>query len=380
MSNPSLHIVLVGGAVPGYLFPGIAVAHQLRAASRARITFLGTGKEFESRNVTTAGFNYVALPSTAMLSDPPSVWQSVCSNLTAHRAARRFFHRNRPDVVVGLGGNASAPAVRSAIALDIPTILLEPNASPCAVTRRFASQVQVVCAAFDRLGDQLDAAGPVRIVGTPVRGAFSRLFRIKERLLRSPRAFDSSHRPQLLVLAGSSTAGQMNQSVPKALYKLRDRLNGWNVVHQAGRRDLQATREVYRKLCVEAEVVPFIPDMPRVMGRSSLVISRPGGALLAELAASSVPAVLVPNSTNGQQERANAQVIAAAGAGRAVEHAAESRLDDALVPTLEDLLVDPARRLAMARQMHQLARPDAAWHIASMVLDIARTSSLVQVA
>ena len=57
------HIVFAGGGTAGHLFPGLAVAEQLlRFAPGMRITFVGTGKPFETRYVKRAGFDYVALP------------------------------------------------------------------------------------------------------------------------------------------------------------------------------------------------------------------------------------------------------------------------------------------------------------------------------
>jgi UDP-N-acetylglucosamine--N-acetylmuramyl-(pentapeptide) pyrophosphoryl-undecaprenol N-acetylglucosamine transferase len=177
----------------------------------------------------------------------------------------------------------------------------------------------------------------------------------------------------LLVLGGSGGAHALNESVPRALYKLRDRLDEWQIVHQCGPRDVAFTKELYRKLMIEAIVVPFVENLPAVLRRTDLAVGRAGGTTLAELAATGVPAVLVPypHATDDHQRR-NADVFVAAGAARMIEERMlEGRLDDAIHDALDDLLDDQALRQSLSTSMFHLARPEAAWQVATMVRELA---------
>jgi len=369
MSTDPTHIVFAGGGTAGHLFPGLAVAAQFAARSSApRITFLGTGKPFEKRFVEKAGFDYLELASAPLASGVRGVLRFLGENFSGYRFARRFLRRERASIVVGLGGYASVPACRAAAALDIPLVLLEQNAYPGKATRYLARHASLICAAFDEARGHLHEFGPVRVTGNPIRAGFRR-----RRHPRKPRPADASWQRRLVVLGGSGGARAINEFVPKALYKLREELGGWQIVHQTGPRETGATAELYRKLTLNATVVPFIQNLPSVLRHADLAISRAGGTTLAELAATGVPAVLLPYPhAADDHQRCNADVFAAAGAARIVDQReVYERLDDALVRALDDLVVDQSTRDATSAAVLKLARPDATWQVATMVHELA---------
>ena len=369
MSADPIPIVFAGGGTAGHLFPGLAVAAQLAARSDPpRITFLGTGKPFEKRFVEKARFEYLALASAPLASGVRGVLRFLGENFSGFRSARRFLRRERASVVIGLGGYASVPACRAAAALDIPLVLLEQNAYPGKATRYLARHASLICTAFDEARGHLHEFGPVRVTGNPIRAGFR-----PRRQPRKPRPADASWQRRLVVLGGSGGARAINEFVPKALYKLREELAGWQIVHQTGPRETTATAELYRKLALNATVVPFIQNLPSVLRHADLAISRAGGTTLAELAATGVPAVLLPYPhAADDHQRYNADVFASAGAARIVdEREIHQRLDDALVRALDDLVVDGRARDAMSLAAMKLARPDATWQVATMVYELA---------
>jgi UDP-N-acetylglucosamine--N-acetylmuramyl-(pentapeptide) pyrophosphoryl-undecaprenol N-acetylglucosamine transferase len=379
-----MHIVFAGGGTAGYWFPGLTVAHHLRETARSRITFLGTGSDFEGRNATIAGFQYVAVLPDGLGAGLARAWRSLTDNLAAYRSARRFLKSRLPDVVVGLGGQASAPALRAASALGIPTVLLENNAVPCDATQKFSDRAALVCGGFESLRDHLATTTPIHIVGNPIRAAFARTCRLRQQTLvaraRAIRKGQSLAR-QIVVLAGTNGDGAaLNDQVPKALYKLRSELTGWKIVHQTGRRGRRATQALYRKLGLSAEVTAYIPDMPRVLLASDLAITRPGGITLFELAAAGVPAVVVPSEGPTEQHQAANAAAFAPATCRIVTEAGEGRLDDRLTETLGGIVSSPRLRLRMSAAMLERARPDAAARVAAMVLDHAGSRPLLDVA
>jgi UDP-N-acetylglucosamine--N-acetylmuramyl-(pentapeptide) pyrophosphoryl-undecaprenol N-acetylglucosamine transferase len=368
MNTDQTHIVFAGGGTAGHLFPGLAVAAQLAARSNPpRITFLGTGKSFEKRFVEKTGFEYLELASAPLASGVRGVLRFLGENFSGYRSARRFLRRERASVVIGLGGYASVPACRAATSMDIPLVLLEQNAYPGKATRYLARHANVICAAFEEACGHLQEFGPVRVTGNPIRTGFR-----PRRHPRKPRPKDAAWQRRLVVLGGSGGAHAINEFVPKALYKLRDSLADWQIVHQTGPRETSATAELYRKLTLNATVVPFIQNLPSVLRHTDLAISRAGGTTLAELAATGVPAVLLPYpQAADDHQRSNADVFASAGAARIVdERDVYERLDDALVRALDDLVADAPLRDTMSAAALKLARPDAAWQVATMVHEL----------
>jgi UDP-N-acetylglucosamine--N-acetylmuramyl-(pentapeptide) pyrophosphoryl-undecaprenol N-acetylglucosamine transferase len=286
--------------------------------------------------------------------------------------------QQRPSVLIGMGGEGSIPALRAAMSLEVPLAIFEHNHTATSITRQFAPYAGAIFTASDKSDAEVDAVAPVRSIGAAIRSEFTRLF--YERRVQVGAA--SPARPRLLVLTGAGPSRRMNAEVPKALYKLGHDLRGWEVVHQSGSRDASATERLYRKLAVEARVVPFIADPARVLRSTDLVIGRAGGLLLAELSAAGVPAVLVNSSgSDADEQEANAAYYVQHHACRAInERGLAGRLDDALVEQLREPLTNPSLRHSMSRAMRGLARPDAAWHAASMLLELVGVNVLEQVA
>lgn len=359
------HIVFAGGGTAGHLFPGLAVADLIaRSAPGMRITFAGTGKAFELREVRQAGFDYVTLACRPFPRKAREALRFVTDNVSGYYAARRYLREQNVSLVVGLGGYASVPTARAAAALDIPCLLLEQNAVPGRATRWLAPAAALVCSTYEGIRPYLRTSTRISVTGNPLRRAF---------IESQPPARTLPDRPRgkrtLLVLGGSGGAQTLNEQAPLALYKAGPALAGWHVVHQSGTRDVESTRALYGKLGLDATVVPFIENMPQSMRASQLAISRAGGTTLAELAASGLPAILLPYpAATDDHQRKNADVFQAAGACRTLdERELPGRLDNHLATCVAELAAAAPARVRMAQAMARLARPDATRRVAKRI-------------
>lgn len=391
-TGPHPHIVFSGGGTGGHLFPGLAVAQRLLGdVPEAEITFAGSGRPFERRQVTAAGFEYLPLPCHPLPRTLRDVFPFVTDNLHGYREARRFLDGRRVSAVVGLGGYASVPMARAAIRSGVPLVLLEQNAVPGRATRWLAPAAALVCTAFAEAGHSLGSRCAVRVTGNPIRPHFTRRLPAAQAGGTNGRPsasgsngssspVDPSNRSNghdrpkvLLVVGGTAGARSLNENVPGALHKVGAGLGGWKIAHQSGSDELEATRERYRKLGLRAAVVPFIANMPQVLDRTDLVICRAGGTTLAELAATGVPAILLPYPfAADDHQRRNADVFSAAGACLTLdERELPGNIDDHLAGAVALLAGNPAKRAAMREAMRGLALPDATWDVATMVRQVA---------
>jgi UDP-N-acetylglucosamine--N-acetylmuramyl-(pentapeptide) pyrophosphoryl-undecaprenol N-acetylglucosamine transferase len=165
--------------------------------------------------------------------------------------------------------------------------------------------------------------------------------------------------------------------VPRALDRIREKLADWQIVHQAGEAEREATQRLYEKLGLQATVAGFIDRMPDVLAASDLAVCRAGGTTLAELAAAGLPAVLLPypDATDDHQRR-NAEVFTRAGGCVALdERELSGRLDSHLAEAVAGLLDDSHRRACMSAAMRRLARPNAAAEVAALILAEVRRRS-----
>jgi UDP-N-acetylglucosamine--N-acetylmuramyl-(pentapeptide) pyrophosphoryl-undecaprenol N-acetylglucosamine transferase len=173
------------------------------------------------------------------------------------------------------------------------------------------------------------------------------------------------------VIGGVGGARSLNEHMASALARVRGQLAGWQIVHQSGDGQLQETAQRYRAAGVEAVVVAFIDEIAPVMSASELVVCRPTGTTLAELALAGVPAILVPHPRVIDDHLPNAEVFARAGAATIIDESeTDEPLEDSLAAKLESLLANDDRREKMATQMRRLARPDAAANVTGAIYDM----------
>ena len=354
----SMRVILAGGGTGGHVIPAIAIAQELKNAYGAEVLFVGTARGIENRLVPAAGFPLQLIQVGALnrvsfatrvktaLGLPRAVWES-----------RQMLDDFQPDVVIGVGGYASGPAMLAAIMKGIPSLAFEPNVVPGFANRIVARWVSAAAVHFQETAKYFRHG---EVTGVPVRQAF---FEIKERS-------EQSGRPTLLVFGGSQGAHAINQAMIQSLPGLIAQAPTIHIIHQTGERDYNDAQAAYKQVGISAEVYPFINDMPNFFARADLLLCRSGASTVAEIAAAGKPAIFVPfPRAADDHQRVNAQALERAGAAVVLE---ETRLNEVwLVETVSALLGDRPRLRRMSAAARSLAHPNAARDIAQMAATLA---------
>jgi UDP-N-acetylglucosamine--N-acetylmuramyl-(pentapeptide) pyrophosphoryl-undecaprenol N-acetylglucosamine transferase len=354
----SMRAILAGGGTGGHVIPALAIAQELQKQYGAELLFIGTARGIENRLVPDAGFRLQLIEVGALNRVSLATRLKTFAGLPlAVMAARRMLSDFQPDVVIGVGGYASGPAMLAAILKSIPTLAFEPNVVPGFANRVVAHWVSAAAVHFEETAKYFRNA---KVTGVPVRPAF---FEIPSR--PAPNG-----KPTLLVFGGSQGAHAINQAMILCLPALLKRSPEVHIIHQTGERGYNDTLNAYRKAGADAEVSKFIHDMPQTFARADLVLCRSGASTVAEIAAAGKPAIFVPfPRAADDHQRVNAQALERAGAAVVLE---ETKLDEVwLVDTVSALLGDPARLRRMSEAALSLAHPNAANEIAAMAAELA---------
>jgi UDP-N-acetylglucosamine--N-acetylmuramyl-(pentapeptide) pyrophosphoryl-undecaprenol N-acetylglucosamine transferase len=350
-----MRAILAGGGTGGHVIPALAIANELKKSYGAEVLFIGTARGIENRLVPAAGYalqlvRVGALKNVGLMTRaktafdlPRAVW-----------AAARMLNEFAPDVVIGVGGYASGPAMLAAVVKHIPTLAFEPNVVPGFANRVVARFVSGAAVHFEETAKCFRHA---EVTGVPVRQAF---FDIEPK---------RSGTPTLLVFGGSQGAHAINEAMIRCLPELRRQAPGIHIIHQTGERDYNDALAAYKSLGESAEVFKFIEDMPAAFARADLVVCRSGASTVAEITAAGKPAIFVPfPRAADDHQRVNAEALARVGAAVVVE---ESKLEGVwLAETISALLGDPPRLEAMSGAARELAHPNAARDIAAMAAKI----------
>ncbi|MGQ0809714.1 MAG: undecaprenyldiphospho-muramoylpentapeptide beta-N-acetylglucosaminyltransferase [Nitrospiraceae bacterium] len=304
-----MNIVIAAGGTGGHLYPAVALAREFqRRDPQVSILFVGAPRGIESKVLAHEGFELrliVAKPvmgksvvdaAKGLLSLPMGLWQAF-----------GILREQRADLVIGVGGYTSPTVVVAAFLRGIPRVILEPNAYPGMANKAVGMLAQRVFLAFESAAGFFSAS-KVRVVGTPIRRAFLEEAQGDDR--RSEEA--NLH---LLVFGGSQGAKAINSAMIEALPELTRIGREVSVIHQTGEPDCPRVKAAYQAAGFEAEVVPFLYDMPKVLRAADLVVSRAGAITIAELTVCGKPAILIPlpQAIYDHQAR-NAQIMEKAGA------------------------------------------------------------------
>jgi len=353
-------VMIMAGGTGGHVFPALAVAAELRARG-AEVFWLGTRRGLEAKLVPTAGIDMEWLSVSGLRGK--SAGTLLLAPFQLLRAAAQVLMvilRQRPTVVLGMGGFVTGPGGLVTWLLRKPLVIHEQNSIAGMTNRLLAPLAQRVCAAFPNTFRRAD----VLHTGNPVRRDIAALPAPEQR-------FAARSGPiNLLVLGGSLGARALNDVVPVAVSLMTMRPTLW---HQAGARNIDAARAAYDKAGVTARIEPFIDDMAAAYAWADLVLCRAGALTVAELAAAGVGAVLVPypHAVDDHQSH-NAQYLVQADAALVVQERelTAARLADLLAP-LCDATARP-RLTAMAQAARRLAHTDAAARVAEQCLEVAR--------
>jgi UDP-N-acetylglucosamine--N-acetylmuramyl-(pentapeptide) pyrophosphoryl-undecaprenol N-acetylglucosamine transferase len=270
-------------------------------------------------------------------------------------ASAKLVREFRPDVMIGVGGYASGPAMLVAAMMNIPTLAFEPNVVPGFANRLLAPTIRVAAVHF---AESCHYFRNCHVTGVPVRHEF---FKVQ------PRA--SNARPTLLIFGGSQGAHALNRVVLEAIPSLLENMPEIHIIHQTGEKDYAEAQAVYLSAMLSAEVSPFIDDMPGAFGRADLLLCRSGASTVAEVTAAGKPAIFVPLPTAADDhQRHNAASLAAGNAAKLLLQSELSK--ERLVTEVTTLLRDRARLAAMAKAARTFSHPDAAAKIASLAARI----------
>lgn len=353
-------LLIAASGTGGHLFPALAVADAL--PSDWTVSWLGVPDRLE-RELVPSRYPLHTVRAGGLQGRGLRKLIELVRLLYASRAVRRLIRRERVEVVFSTGGYIAAPVILAARLCGVPVVLHESNGIPGRVTRLLGRFCRRVAVGLPEAADRVPGCRPL-CTGTPVRLEF---LEPAER----PAWLPVGEGPLLVVMGGSQGAVGLNRMVRPLLPALLEA--GCRVVHLSGSND-PAAGEFQHPRLVER---PFCEEMPGLLQRADLVISRAGAGSLAELAVSGAAAILVPfPQAADRHQDANAAAAAAQGAALIVwQHApGEPPLTEAvwrlLGPRLRraEASVDPL--VTLRAGMERLAVRDADRRVVALLEEV----------
>ncbi|MGH8106837.1 MAG: undecaprenyldiphospho-muramoylpentapeptide beta-N-acetylglucosaminyltransferase, partial [Arenimonas sp.] len=345
-------VMILAGGTGGHIFPGLAVANELRARG-VPVIWLGSDGGMETRLVPQ---HQIAIETIAVrglrgkgvmgiLSAPFVILRSVFQAIGKVR-------KHKPRAVLSFGGFAAGPAGIAAWFTRTPLIVHEANRAPGFTNRVLAKVADRVLCGFPDSFNNI----PNDVVGNPVRPEIAAVPAPEQRLANRRGAI------RLLVLGGSQGARAINSAVPNVTASLKGVVE-FEIRHQCGEKLLADAKQAYEAAGVTATIEAFIQDMASAYAWADIVIGRAGALTIAELCAAGVGSILIPfpGAVDDHQAR-NAQYLKECGAGDWLRQT--ETLEHDLKQLLGEFCEDRNFLMQLAVAARKAALPDATIDVA----------------
>ena len=381
MEYKSLRIMISGGGTGGHIFPAVSIANKLKELNpQTEILFVGAEGKMEMEKVPAAGYRIVGLPIVGLqrqlslkniVNDIQVPFKVVSSKFKAKKILGEF----KPQVVVGVGGYASAPLLWAASGMGIPCLIQEQNGFAGLTNRKLGNRVQKICVAYEGM-ERFFPADKIVMTGNPIRSII--VPATPEMKAEGEKEYGlTPGKKHLFIVGGSLGSGRMNQSMKKWIADGCPGMEGVDVLWQCGRyykSGIDAFMEEQKARNPEALSAirhsDFIGRMDLAYAAADVVISRAGASSVSELCAAHKATIFIPSPNVAEDHQThNAMALVKRDAALLVR---DAEAVEKMMPAALELLKDPARIAALEENAGKMALPDAAGKIADEIYSLVK--------
>ena len=365
MQYKPIRAIVSGGGTGGHIFPAISIANQLKQCNpNTEILFVGAEGKMEMEKVPAAGYRIVGLPIVGM--QRKLTLKNIANDLlipfkvaSSIRQARKIIKEFKPDVVVGVGGYASAPLLWAATGMHIPAVIQEQNGFAGLTNKLLGGRVQSICVAYEGM-DHFFPKDKIVMSGNPIRKELSAPATpgLREEALQY---FGfSPEKKHLLIVGGSLGSGTLNLAMQHWIQDGCPDGEDMEIIWQCGRYYKEKT-EAFLEAHPERPLIrlyDFIGRMDLAFAAADVVISRSGASTVSEICAMGKATIFVPSPNVAEDHQThNAMALVRRDAALLVR---DADAGTELLPTAVGLLSSPERIAQLEKNALSMALRDAA--------------------
>ena len=374
MTYSKLRVIISGGGTGGHIFPALSIAGKLRELNpETEILFVGAEGKMEMEKVPAAGYKIVGLPIVGLqrrltLKNIINDIQVPFRWIASQNKARRLIKEFKPQVAVGVGGYASAPLLKQATSLGIPSLIQEQNGFAGLTNKMLGSKVGCICVAYEGM-ERFFPADKIVFTGNPIRSEIHPYTEADRKEALKFYGLNPKKR-HIVVLGGSLGSGTLNNAMKAWITAGCPGGDDVEVLWQCGKYYKKGIDEfMYCREVPGVQYSDFIARMDLAYAAADVVVSRSGASSVSEICAARKAAVFVPSPNVAEDHQThNAMALVSRDAALLVRDAEAA---EKLLPTALELVNDPERIARIAENVAPLARLDAAQTIADEIYKLA---------
>lgn len=370
MKYKKLRVIISGGGTGGHIFPAVSIAGKLMEVNpETEILFVGAEGKMEMEKVPQAGYKIVGLPIVGL--QRKLTLKNIINDIKvpfkvigSYAMARKIIKDFKPDVVVGVGGYASAPLLFAATSMKVPSLIQEQNGFAGLTNKMLGSKVGSICVAYDGM-ERFFPKEKIVFSGNPIRPEMHQY--TEDDKMRGIRFYGlDENKKHLLIVGGSLGAGTLNRAMKSWIEAGCPGGDDVEVLWQCGKYYKAGVDEFMAgRTLPQIQATDFIGRMDLAYAMADVVISRSGASSVSELCATGKASIFVPSPNVAEDHQThNAMALVSKDAAVLVKDAEAAQK---LLPTAMELIHDSERIARIEKNALKLAKLDAAQTIVDEV-------------
>lgn len=366
LNSRALRILISGGGTGGHVFPAIAIANMLKSVNAAtEVEFVGASDRMEMQKVPEAGYKIQGLWISGF--QRGNIFKNLLlpfKILFSLFKAGSIISKFKPDVVVGVGGFASAPTLYMAYRKGIPTLVQEQNSFAGMTNKIMANKADKFCVAYDGM-QRFFPENKIVKTGNPVRQDIIDKSISREEAM----AFFglSPDKKCILVLGGSLGAKTINDSFAKDIDNID--FDKYQLIWQTGKFYIDALKESVRDR-TGLVLLDFLTRMDMAYAAADIIVSRAGALAISELSLIQKPCILIPSPNVAEDHQSkNALALVEKEAAIMVK---DANARDILIEFVISLLEDDSLQKKLSENIKEFALPNSTKDIVKEIIALAK--------
>ena len=346
-----MRVIISAGGTGGHIYPALAIINKIKEKEpNSEFLYIGTHNRMEKdivpkegipfKNIEIYGFNRKQLWKN---------FKTIKCMIKSYFTCKKIIKEFNPDIVIGVGGYVTVPVLYTAHKLGYKTVIHEQNSIPGASNKFIANFADKVLVSLKNSMDAFDknkavyTGNPCSENATNIKPALKSEFGLK------------TNKKLVLMVFGSLGASVVSDYIKKHFNDFESK--DYEVLFSTGENIYDEVNKV--KHPSNVHIVPYIENMPRIMKKTDLLVTRAGASTISEIIALGIPSIFIPSPyvPNNHQFK-NAFDLVNEDAGIIIEE--KDLKDNVLVDTIDKVFSDKKLYNNIKKNLSKLKIDDSA--------------------
>ena len=356
-----MRVVISAGGTGGHIYPAVAIINKIKKEEpNSEFLYIGTHNRMEKDLIPSMNIPYEPIEITGFKRKLTlDNFKTLARFIKARKRCLQLIKDFNPDVVIGAGGYVTAPVIWAAKKLGHKTFIHEQNSVVGLSNKYLTKYVDRIGVSFESTLNEFPKE-KVSLTGNPC----------SEKAIATPTAqksdFNLSEDKKLiLIVMGSLGSQTINEKMIEYIYGFRNK--NYEILYVTGEAYYEKIKT--RRFPDNVKVVPFIKDLPSIMKKTDLMISRAGASTMSEIMALGIPTIFIPSPyvTNNHQYK-NAKDLTEKNAAWILEEKDLNKVG--FIKMVDDILEDEKTYNQIKENVSRLGIKDSSTRIYNILKEM----------